>query len=326
MQRKKKASSTMKKGQGQGHGYHRPVLLQEVLAVLQPASGKLFFDGTFGGGGHTRALLEAGAAVVASDRDPAALGEARKLFGEYGDRFSFLQSDFGTVHERLAELRLGPFDGVLLDLGVSSHQLDTPERGFSFQQDGPLDMRMDPREGPTAAALLQSASEAQLAEWFWRLGDEPAARRIAARIVRYRAERPLRTTAELADLVSSIVPRKGPRHPATKVFQALRLVVNRELEQVAAGMANLRTVLKLGGRMAVITFHSLEDRLVKNYFRDLTREWDDRPEWPEPRPNPLFAFQLVNTRAVVPSEAEIRENPRARSAKLRAVERIRYEP
>ena len=202
-------------------------------------------------------------------------------------------------------MRLGPFDGVLLDLGVSSHQLDTPERGFSFQQDGPLDMRMDPRSGPTAADLLQSASETQLAEWFWRLGDEPAARRIAARIVRRRAERPLRTTAELAELVSSVVPRRGPRHPATKVFQALRLVVNRELEQVAAGMANLRMVLKLGGRMAVITFHSLEDRLVKNYFRDLTREWDDRPEWPAPRPNPLFAFKLVNTLAVVPSEGEI---------------------
>ncbi|MBV9492052.1 MAG: 16S rRNA (cytosine(1402)-N(4))-methyltransferase RsmH [Verrucomicrobia bacterium] len=322
-QRKKKSSSST--SGAKGPGYHRPVLLREVLTALQPAPGKVFFDGTFGGGGHARALLEAGAAVVGCDRDPDVLGEARRLFGDYGERFAFLQAEFRTVHERLAELRLGPFDGVLLDLGVSWHQLETAERGFSFQREGPLDMRMNPQSGPTAADLLATASEEQLADWFWRLGEEPAARRLAARIVEQRAKRPLRTTGELSALVNSVVPRRGPRHPATKVFQALRIVVNHELEELTEAMANLRTLVRLGGRMAIITFHSLEDRLVKNYFRDLSREWDDRPEWPEPRPNSLFAFRLVNTRAIAPGEEEIRENARARSAKLRVIERIRYE-
>ncbi len=306
--------------------YHQPVLLAEVLAVLQPGPGRRYFDGTFGGGGHSRALLEAGASVVAGDRDPDALGEARALFARYGERFCCLQTELSAAVERLAALRLGSFDGVLLDLGVSSHQLDVPERGFSFAQDGPLDMRMNPQDGPTAADLLADADEVQLADWFWRLGEEPAARRVAARIVRERTLRPLRTTTQLASLVAAVVPRRGPRHPATRVFQALRMAVNRELDEIAQALSTLRDVLTPGGRLAVITFHSLEDRLVKNYLRDLCRQWDDRPEWPAPRPNPLYGFRQVGARPVTPSEAEISRNPRARSAKLRIVERLRHEP
>lgn len=299
--------------------HHEPVLLAQTLALLAPAPGELFVDGTLGGGGHTEALLEAGARVIGLDQDPEALAFARERLARFGDRFQAVRANFETVETVLDRLGVAQIDGALLDIGVSSWQLDAPQRGFSFQEDGPLDMRMDP-DGPVSAAdLVNTAPEEELIRIFREYGEESAARRIAGQIVRDRALRPFETTFDLVRSVEKVHPRRGRAHPATKVFQALRIAVNRELDVLQAALAAFSARLAPGGRFGVITFHSLEDRIVKNFFRTGSQEWLDRPEWPAPRPNPAFQFRLLTPKPAVATADEQARNPRSRSAKLRAV-------
>jgi 16S rRNA (cytosine1402-N4)-methyltransferase len=302
--------------------YHRPVLLGETMAVLRPAPGKLFVDGTVGGGGHARGLLEAGAEVIACDQDPEALAEAALRLEAFGSRVRLVESNFAELEAHLEAMGVRALDGALLDLGVSSHQLDSAERGFSFQQDGPLDMRMSPRTARSAADWVNETPEAELIRIFREYGEEPAARRIARHLVRERVQHRFGTTLELATVIERVVPRRGARHPATRVFQALRIAVNDELTVLIRGLEALSRWIVGGGRLAVITFHSLEDRIVKTFFRRVTTEWLDRPEWPHPKRNPEFAFRSVTPRPIEAAEEEINSNPRARSAKLRVIERI----
>ena len=302
--------------------YHESVLLAEIVERLAPAPGKVILDGTLGGGGHTAALLAAGARVIGLDQDPEALAFTGKRLVEFGDQFCPVRSSFAKAGEVLDRLGLATIDGALLDLGVSSRQLDAAERGFSFMRDGPLDMRMDPSNPVSAAYLVNTAGGEQLEKYFRNYGEEPAARKIAARLVRDRLVSPFRTTLQLAQAVEAVVPRRGRTHPATRVFQALRIAVNRELEVLGAGLEQISQRLAPGGRFAVLTFHSLEDRIVKVFFKERTTEFIDRPEWPAPRPNPLHIFKAITGKPVTASDAEQRANPRSRSAKLRVVERI----
>ena len=305
-----------------GTEYHVPVLYAEVLDALQPVEGKLIVDCTLGGGGHSEALLEAGATVIGVDQDPEAIHEAGERLAAYGDRFRVLCCSFADAPELLTKQGITGVDGVLMDLGVSSHQLDTPARGFSFQAEGPLDMRMNPEGLVRASDLVNTASAEQLERIFKEYGEEPNARRIAARVVRERAVSPLRTTLDLAGVVESVVPRRGRAHPATRVFQALRIAVNRELEVLSDALESFTDLLNGGGRMAVISFHSLEDRVVKQYFARRSAEWMDRPEWNEARRNPACIFKKVTGKPVVAGEEELERNPRSRSAKLRVVEKL----
>jgi 16S rRNA (cytosine1402-N4)-methyltransferase len=302
-------------------GYHLPVLLREVLDYLRPGPGETFLDCTIGGGGHARAFLEAGAEVIGVDQDPDAIAESMASLADFASRLTLIRGNFVDITRSLQEMGLSGFDGVLIDLGISSHQLDTPQRGFSFQHSGPLDMRMGPNIPRRASDLVNYAPEAELVRIFRDYGEEPAARRVAAEIVRTRVSHPFATTVELARAVESVLTRRGPRHPATRVFQALRIAVNDELGTIERALPLLADYVKPGGRFAVITFQSLEDRLVKQFFRKVTQEWVDRPEWPEPRRNPSFGFRSLTSRPVEPSEVELTANPRSRSAKLRVIER-----
>ena len=312
-------------GQSAGRSFHVPVLLRETVSALQPAAGKTFLDGTVGGGGHALALLEAGASVIAGDQDPEALAEASRRLAGFSGQVQFVESNFADMADRLQIFGATQLDGILLDLGVSSHQLDTPSRGFSFLGDGPLDMRMGPHVQRTAADILNQGTQAELVRIFFEYGEEPAARRLAAHLVKVRSRAPLQTTQDLVRAVESIIPKRGPKNPATKVFQALRIAVNAELSVLERALKKLSRLVKPGGRMAIITFHSLEDRIVKHYFREVSQEWIDRPEWPAPRKNPVHAFRLITSRPIEPSEEEIRQNSRARSAKLRVIEGISHE-
>jgi 16S rRNA (cytosine1402-N4)-methyltransferase len=305
--------------------FHVPVLLRETVSALQPAAGKIFLDATVGGGGHALALLEAGAFLIASDQDSDALEEASKRLADYSGQVRFVESNFADVAQRLPEFGVTELDGVLLDLGVSSHQIDTPSRGFSFLENGPLDMRMGSHIQRTAAKIVNESSQEELARIFFEFGEEPAGRRLAARLVKIRGRAPIQTTNDLVKVVESVIPKRGPRHPATRVFQALRIAVNDELSVLEWGLHDLSVWVKGGGRMAVISFHSLEDRIVKHYFREVSQEWVDRPEWPAPQKNPVHSFRLITTRPVEPSEEEVQQNSRARSAKLRVIESIRNE-
>jgi 16S rRNA (cytosine1402-N4)-methyltransferase len=302
--------------------YHRPVLVSESVELLAPRAGSIIVDGTCGGGGHTAEILRAGADVVALDQDPDAIEFAREKLAEYGGRVTLCQANFREAGKVLDELGVVGIGGALLDLGVSSRQLENASRGFSVMRQGPLDMRMDPRRELTAATVVNSYSEEDLTRLFRELGEEPAARRIASQLVKLRKETPFQETLQLAKAIEKIVWRHGRRHPATQVFQALRMEVNDELGALDEGLRALTKRLESGARFAVITFHSLEDRIVKNFFRDRSREWLDRPEWPEPRRNPDFVFRLVTDKPVEPGENEQRNNPRSRSAKLRVAEKI----
>src|SRR2546421_6316621 len=302
--------------------YHRPVLVSESVELLAPRPGSLVVDGTCGGGGHTAEILRAGADVVALDQDPDAIDFAREKLADYGGRLTLVQANFREAGKVLDELGIVGIGGALLDLGVSSRQLENASRGFSVMRQGPLDMRMDPRRELTAATIVNSYSEEELTRIFREFGEEPAARRIASQLVKQRKSTPFHDTMQLSKAIEKIVWRHGRRHPATQVFQALRMEVNNELSALEEGLRALTKRLESGARFVVITFHSLEDRIVKNFFRDRSREWLDRPEWPEPRRNPNYTLRHVTDKPVEPGENEQRQNPRSRSAKLRVAEKI----
>jgi len=302
---------------------HLPVLLDEVIDALAPLKGRRVVDATFGAGGYTRALLEAGADVTAFDRDPGAAVFAAPLTVEFAGRFVLVQRRFSELEEGLAAAGLKACDAVVFDIGVSSMQLDEAERGFSFMRDGPLDMRMG-ADGETAADLVNTAPAEDLARIFWVYGEERASRRIAAALVRRRAEAPFLRTLDLAEVVErALGGRKGaPVHPATRVFQALRIAVNDELGELEAGLHAAERMLVPGGRLAVVTFHSLEDRIVKSFLAERAGRIPDGSRHLPPRakgPAPSFTLPFVKPRA--PGEAELAANPRARSAKLRAAVR-----
>ena len=303
--------------------YHRPVLVSEVLELLEAKPGSLVIDATGGGGGHTEALLETGANVLALDQDPDAVQHVREQLSRFGGRITVRQANFRHAAKVLDELAINSIGGALVDLGVSSRQLENAQRGFSFLRNGPLDMRMDPQNALTAATIVNNYSEEQLTRLFRELGEEPAARRIASLIVKMRKISPFRETVPLARAIEKVIRRHGGRHPATQVFQALRMEVNDELNALEEGLHVLTARLESGARIAVIAFHSLEDRIVKNFFRDHSREWLDKPEWPEPRRNPDYDLALVTAKPVDPTEEEQRANPRSRSAKLRVAEKIK---
>ncbi len=302
--------------------YHRPVLAREVVELLKPKSGSIVVDGTCGGGGHTEVLLSAGADVLALDQDPDAVQHVSERLARSGQRVAVRQANFRHADKVLDDLGIRTIGGALLDLGVSSRQLENAERGFSLARNGPLDMRMDPRNQLTAATVVNNYSAEQLTRLFRELGEEPAARRIASLIVKMRKSTPFRETLPLANAIEKVVGRHGRRHPATQVFQALRMEVNDELGALEEGLRVLTMRLEPGARIAVIAFHSLEDRIVKNFFRDHSREWLDRPEWPAPQRNPDYDLKVVTSKPVEPSEDEQRANPRSRSAKLRVAEKI----
>ena len=302
--------------------YHRPVLAAEVVELLAPHPGSLVVDGTVGGGGHTEAILKTGADVLALDQDPDAIAEAREQLASYGGRVTLRQVNFRNADKILDELGIQKIGGALLDIGVSSRQLENAARGFSMMRNGPLDMRMSPESMITAAQIVNNYSEEELTRIFRDLGEEPAARRIASLIVKMRKDTPFTETLQLVRAIEKVVGRHGRRHPATQAFQALRMEVNDELGALDQGLRVLTERLEQGARIAVITFHSLEDRIVKNFIRDHSREWVDKPEWPEPRRNPDYDLRPITDKPLEPSENERRMNPRSRSAKLRVAEKI----
>ena len=303
--------------------YHAPVMPKEVLTMLAPKPGDLFVDGTLGGGGHSQAILRAGAKIIGLDRDGGAIGYCIQHLVVYdGDTVRVEQANFRELSAVLSTLKISQVDGILLDIGVSSAQLERAERGFSFQRSGPLDMRMDRSRGMSAEQLVNETDVEELERIIRLYGEEPQARRIAGAIAHARENAPFRETLELARVIEQVVPRHGPRHPATKTFQALRMVVNDELGALEDGLKASIQCLKPGGRLGVITFHSLEDRIVKNFARETTAPLLDRPEWPAPKPNPRYAFRPVTRKAIQPTSEEQRRNPRSRSAKLRVLERL----
>jgi len=300
-------------------------MLAEVLQALEPKSGGRYVDGTLGAAGHAMAILEASAPdgwLFGCDRDGAAIEAARERLSKFAGRFELRQTNFSELAECVESQSC---DGVLLDLGVSSPQLDIAERGFSFQQDGPLDMRMDRRQPVTASELVNTASAEMLAQVFWELGGEPQSRRLARVLVHERERRAIQTTRQLADVIERVSPRHGKRaHPATRVFQALRIAVNDEIGSLKLGLEAALKILKTRGRLAVITFHSVEDRVVKNFGRARAQDYTftggvDVPELRQPRAPEL---KWISRKAIKPGEAELVENPRSRSAQLRVMERL----
>ena len=303
--------------------YHRPVLAAEVVELLALRPGSLVVDATCGGGGHSEAILGTGADVLAVDQDPEAIQHATDRLARFGGRVTFRRANFRHVDKVLDQIGIATIGGALLDLGVSSRQLENAQRGFSMMRNGPLDMRMDPQNVVTAASIVNNYPGEELTRLFRDLGEEPAARRIASLIVKERKSAPFEETLSLARTIEKVVGRHGRRHPATQVFQALRMEVNDELGALAGGLRILTDRLEPGARIAVIAFHSLEDRIVKNFLRDRSREWLDRPEWPAPRRNPEYDLKLITPKPVEPGEEEQRANPRSRSAKLRVAEKIK---
>ena len=308
---------------------HRSVLLQEVVEALDARDNGVYVDGTFGRGGYSRAILDAAKTrVIGIDRDPEAVKVGEKLAAEFKSRFTMLHGPFGAMDILLVGAGITSVDGVTLDLGVSSPQIDTAERGFSFQKDGPLDMRMS-LSGPTAADIVNTMGEKELADIIYLYGEERHSRRIAKRIVETRGEGAILRTAQLADIIRRTLPRgKDGIDPATRTFQALRIHVNDELGELQRGLAAAEILLKPAGRLAVVSFHSLEDRIVKDFLRrrsgneaGLSRHM---PAANDDRPTP--SFRLLSKKAVTATDAEIAANPRARSAKLRVAERTAAPP
>ncbi len=302
---------------------HKPVLLSEVMEWLGVVEGGTYIDGTIGGGGHARAIMEVAGfegRLLGIDRDGETLARAAEQLQVWGSGCVLEPGDFADMTSIAQRNGIERVDGILLDLGMSSNQVDAPDRGFSFLHDGPLDMRMDRSQALTAARLVNESSQEELANILWTLGEESASRRIARLIAR---ERPIETTGRLADLVARAKGgRHGRVHPATKTFQALRMAVNHELESLEQGLEAGLQLLKPGGRMAVISFHSLEDRAVKQGFARHVGKWESLPaggrRWVGEQP----AARWLTRKPVTASAEEIKDNPRARSAKLRAVERL----
>ncbi len=307
---------------------HVPVLLAEVLQALEPRPGKTILDGTFGAGGYARALLERGAEVVALDRDPSAVRAGAALVAESGGRLRIAQARFGDLETVARALGLESVDGVALDIGVSSMQLDEADRGFSLRFDAPLDMRME-ADGPSAADILREADEETIAGILFHFGEERASRRIARAIVADRQTAPYVRTLALAEMIARVAPAKRGEltHPATKTFQALRIAVNDELGELLRGLAAAERLLKPGGRLAVVTFHSLEDRIVKQYLAGRSgRGHAVSRRLPGEPAEPQATFEVPRGQPVEPGEAETTANPRSRSAKLRFATRLDAPP
>jgi 16S rRNA (cytosine1402-N4)-methyltransferase len=309
---------------------HLPVLVDEVIEMLAPAPGSLHIDATLGGGGHTERILEAAnpdGRLLGLDADPAAIARVKARLGpRYGDRLVLRQANFRELGEIAPAAGFGAVDGALFDLGLSSFQLADRERGFGFRAGGPLDMRFDPSRGVPASELLASLDTAELTALFRRYGEEPKAPRIARAIVDARRVAPIATAEELAALVERVLPPnpRQPRrtHPATRVFQALRIAVNEELDALQAGLASALDLLRPGGRLVVLSYHSLEDRIVKRFFQAERRGCICPPELPVCVCGRNPRLRLVTSPSLTPSDAEIAVNPRARSARLRAAERL----
>ena len=308
-----------------GPARHIPVMLSEVLGSLEPKDGEIIVDGTFGAGGYSEAILkQADCKIIAIDRDPEAFRLSGQLAEKYPGRLMAVLGRYSEMEAIAASEGFTSVDGVTLDLGVSSMQLDEPARGFSFMQEGPLDMRMG-EGGPAASDIVNAMPERELADIIFRLGEERRARAITKAIMARRAEQPITTTAELADIVARVLGRKRDetKHPATRTFQALRLYLNEELDELARGLSAAERLLRAGGRLAVVTFHSLEDRIAKRFLANRSA--------PPPRASRHLpeakgeiiapSFRLLNRRPLEPNRAEIARNPRARSARLRAAER-----
>ncbi len=302
---------------------HIPVLLDEAIEALVTRKDGHFVDGTFGRGGHSRALvarLNEQGRLLALDKDPRAIATGLEVLGS-DDRVTFIQGSFAELEQWILDWGVrGGVDGILLDLGVSSPQLDDPERGFSFMEDGPLDMRMDPTRGVSAAEWLAEAPEREISRVLWEFGEERHARRIARKIVMSRGHQPLERTSQLAELIEGMLGRPEKKHPATRSFQAIRIQVNNELADLAKGLEAGIRQLRPGGRLVVISFHSLEDRLVKRTFREAARPGQVRRNLPE-HPDAVPVLKLVG-KAQKPSDTEISANPRARSAVMRVAEKL----
>lgn len=308
--------------------YHIPVLAEEVISLLQPRSGQIFVDGTLGGGGHASRIgahLQPGGTLVVIDQDPAALEAGQAALSVLHLTIIPIHGNFRNMASLLDAHSIGKVSGILLDLGVSSHQLDAGERGFSFRADARLDMRMDPTQGETAGEWLERADEAEIARVLWEYAEERWAARIAKFIVEQRQRRPIETTKQLADLVSAAIPKKAqPRdiHPATRVFQGIRIHINDELGALQSVLEDGIGCLAAGGRIGVIAYHSLEDRIVKQTFVRLTGRCQCPPGLPICQCDPKAIVALVTRKPVIPGEAEIKANPRARSAHLRVAEKL----
>ncbi len=306
---------------------HQPVLLTEVLDALAPKPGAALIDGTVGAGGHAAAWLDAAApdgCLLGFDRDAEAVERARNRLAEYGDRVTLVHGSYAEMGRRAPALGFAAVDAILLDLGFSSIQIDDPERGFAFRHDGPLDMRYDRRQSASAADLVNRLPESELADLIYRYGEERHSRRIARMIVQ---ARPIESTSRLAEIVAGAVPRSKDRrgssiHPATRTFQALRIAVNDELTELEEVLPQTLDLLKPGGRLAVISFHSLEDRIVKQFMRHEAQDCICPPEQPFCTCDHKAALRLLSRKPIMAGEAEIDENPRARSARLRVAERI----
>jgi 16S rRNA (cytosine1402-N4)-methyltransferase len=302
---------------------HQSVLYKEIIHALQPRSGGRYVDGTLGAGGHARGIMEACAPdgqLLGLDVDPQALAIARRILAPYEDRIHLAQASYTSLSDQLALLGWDAVDGILLDLGASSMQFDTPERGFSFMQDAPLDMRFGPHVSQSAADIVNSYSERELADLIYEYGEERDSRKIARAIVK---ARPLHTTRELVAVIESVSPRRGDRvHPATRTFQALRIAVNEELASIKEVLPQAVASLISGGRLAVISFHSLEDRIVKDFFREQSRDLVNPPYERIYEVERNAVLKEVNRKPIVPSDDEIKNNPRARSAKLRIVQKL----
>ncbi len=302
---------------------HKPVLYKEIIHALQPQTGGRYVDGTLGAGGHARGILEASAPdgqLLGLDVDPQALAIARKTLAPYEHRIHLAQASYASLTSRLQELGWSEVDGIVLDLGASSMQFDTAERGFSFMQDAPLDMRFGPDAMQTAADIVNSYSERELADLIYEYGEERDSRKIARAIV---AKRPLHTTRELVAAIEAVSPRRGDRlHPATRTFQALRIAVNNELSSIESVLPQAVAALQAKGRLAVISFHSLEDRIVKEFFRNQSKDLVNPPYERIYEEERKATLKEVNRKPISPSEEETENNPRARSAKLRIAEKI----